>query len=86
MDGETVEVVEFASLATGLEVVLKDGRERLARMSLRELLTSDRAELIQDRPGPSSADGEDVAALVLNRLTKDEQKVILERPSMSARS
>ncbi|MER6101307.1 hypothetical protein ABT115_02925 [Streptomyces sp. NPDC001832] len=69
--GETVEVVEFASLATGMEVVLKDGRDRLSRMSLRELLTSDRAELIDDGTGPSSVDDGDVAAVVLNRLTKD---------------
>ncbi|MFE9885675.1 helix-turn-helix domain-containing protein [Streptomyces scopuliridis] len=79
LDGETVEVVEFASMATGMEVILKDGRDRLARMSLRELLTSDRAELIHDGSGPSSADDEDVAAVVLNRLTKEEKKEILER-------
>lgn len=79
LDGETVEVVEFAGLATGMEVVLKDGRNRLARMSLRELLTSDRVELIHDRSGPSAADDEDVAAVVLSRLTKDEQKGVLKR-------
>ncbi|MEU2775450.1 helix-turn-helix domain-containing protein [Streptomyces sp. NPDC007162] len=79
LDGETVEVVEFVSMATGMEVILKDGRDRLARMSLRELLTSDRAELIHDGSGPSSADDEDVAAVVLNRLTKEEQKEVLER-------
>jgi len=79
LDGETVEVVEFASLATGMEVVLKDGRDRLARMSLRELLTSERAELIHDRAGPASADDEDLAAVVLNRLTKEEKKNLLER-------
>ncbi|MEV0848971.1 helix-turn-helix domain-containing protein [Streptomyces sp. NPDC049954] len=62
-----------------MEVVLKDGRNRLARMSLRELLTSDRVELIHDRSGPSAADDEDVAAVVLSRLTKDEQKDVLKR-------
>ncbi|MET8013968.1 helix-turn-helix domain-containing protein [Streptomyces sp. NPDC005271] len=79
LDGETVEVVEFAILATGMEVVLKDGRDRLARMSLRELLASDRAELIHDTAGPSSTDAADLAAVVLNRLTKDEKKDVLER-------
>lgn len=79
LDGETVEVVEFASLATGMEVVLKDGRDRLARMSLRELLTSDRAELIHDKSGPSPTGDGDLAAVVLNRLTKDEKKDVLER-------
>ena len=62
LDGETVEVVEFAGLATGMEVVLRDGRDRPARMSLRELPTSDRVELIHDGPGPSSED-EAVAAV-----------------------
>jgi len=79
LDGETVEVVDFAILATGLEAVLKDGRDRFSRMSLRELLTSDRAELINDRAGPSSADDGDLTAVVLNRLTEDEKKDVLER-------
>lgn len=57
----------------------KDGRDRLSRMSLRELLTSDRAELIDDGTGPSSVDDGDVAAVVLNRLTKDEKEDLLER-------
>lgn len=30
LDGETVEIVEFASLAAGVEVVIKDGRDRLS--------------------------------------------------------
>ncbi|MFE2033875.1 hypothetical protein ACFXBB_11580 [Streptomyces scopuliridis] len=79
LDGETVEVVEFASLATGMEVVLKDGRGRLSRMSLRELLNSDRSQLIHDGSGPTSVDDADVAATVLNRLTRGERKDLLER-------
>ncbi|MEV6699676.1 helix-turn-helix domain-containing protein [Streptomyces sp. NPDC051453] len=71
--------MEFAGLATGMEVVLKDGRDRLTRISLRELLTSGRAELIHDRSGPSSADEEGAVAVVLNRLTRDEQREVLER-------
>lgn len=76
LDGETVEIVEFASLATG--VVLNDVRDRLARMSLRELLTSDRAELIHDKLGPSPTGDGDLAAVVPNRLTEDEKKDVLE--------
>lgn len=76
LDGETVEVVEFASLATGLEVVLKNGRDRLARMSLRELLTSDRAELIHNGSGPASCNDEDAAAVFLNWLTKEQKKEV----------
>ncbi|MEU2251083.1 hypothetical protein [Streptomyces sp. NPDC019224] len=79
LDGETVEVVEFASLATGMEVILKDARDRLVRMSVRELLTSDRAEVIPDDRGPAAADDGDLVSVVLARLTKEERKDVLER-------
>ncbi|WP_406140982.1 hypothetical protein [Streptomyces sp. NBC_01089] len=78
LDGETVEFVEFASLATGMEVILKDARDRLIRMSVRELLTSGRAEVIVEDPEPATDDGE-LAAVVLSRLTKEERKDVLER-------
>ncbi|MGW5461026.1 Mu transposase C-terminal domain-containing protein [Streptomyces sp. NPDC003996] len=79
LDGETVEVVEFASLATGMEVILKDARDRLVRMSVRELLTSDRAEVIPEDQGPAADDEEDLVSVVLARLTKEERKDVLER-------
>lgn len=78
LDCETVEVVEFVSLATGMEVILKDVRDRLVRMSVRELLTSQRAQMIPTGPGPSADEG-DLAAVVLARLSKDERKDVLER-------
>ncbi|MFE7042958.1 Mu transposase C-terminal domain-containing protein [Streptomyces atratus] len=78
LDGETVEVVEFASLAAGMEVILKDARDRLVRMSVRELLTSDRAEVIPEDRGPAAGDG-DLVSVVLARLTKEERKDVLER-------
>ncbi|WPW26343.1 Mu transposase C-terminal domain-containing protein [Streptomyces atratus] len=78
LDGETVEVVEFASLATGMEVIVKDARDRLVRMSVRELLTSDRAEVIPEDRGPATDDG-DLVSVVLARLTKEERKDVLER-------
>ncbi|MGW1258518.1 Mu transposase C-terminal domain-containing protein [Streptomyces sp. NPDC002513] len=78
LDGETVEVVEFASLATGMDVVLKDARDRLLRMSVRELLASDRAVMIPNGPGPSSDDG-DLAASVLASLSPKERTDLLER-------
>ncbi|OEJ58256.1 transposase [Streptomyces agglomeratus] len=79
LDGETVEVVEFASLATGMEVILKDARDRLVRMSVRELLTSDRAEVIPEDQGPAADDEGDLVSVVLARLTKEERKDVLER-------
>ncbi len=78
LDGETVEVVEFASLVTGMEVILKDARDRLVRISVRELLTSERAEVIPTGPGPVADEGESAAA-VLARLTKEERKSVLDR-------
>ncbi|MFJ9580719.1 Mu transposase C-terminal domain-containing protein [Streptomyces sp. NPDC101191] len=78
LDGETVEVVEFASLATGMEVILKDARDRLVRISVRELLTSDRAEVIPTDSGPAADDG-DLVSVVLARLTKEERKDVSER-------
>ncbi|KND39871.1 transposase [Streptomyces acidiscabies] len=78
LDGETVKVVEFASLATGMEVILKDARDRLVRMSVRELLTSDRAEVIPTESGRAADDG-DLTSVVLARLTKEERKDLLER-------
>ncbi|MEU9403194.1 transposase [Streptomyces sp. NPDC048242] len=79
LDGETVEVVEFAILATGMEVILKDARDRLVRMSVRELLTSDRAEVIPEDRGPAADDEGDLVSVVLARLTKEERKDVLER-------
>ncbi|GAB7032239.1 hypothetical protein JCM4914_37000 [Streptomyces platensis subsp. malvinus] len=50
-DGEAVEVVELAATTAGNEVVLKDGRGRVQRLSLKELLLSDRACVLPDSPG-----------------------------------
>ncbi|MFD3330923.1 hypothetical protein [Streptomyces sp. NPDC058701] len=56
LDVETVQLVEFASFATEMEAVLKDGRDRLARMSVRELLSPGRTQLIPSSAGSSAAD------------------------------
>jgi hypothetical protein len=68
-DGETVEVIEMAITATGNEVVLKDHHGRLMRLAAKELLLSDRAQVIPDSPGPSSDDDEDLATVVLAQLS-----------------
>ncbi|WP_307671895.1 helix-turn-helix domain-containing protein [Streptomyces sp. V4I2] len=78
-DGESVEVVEMAATAAGNEVVLKDGRGRLLRLSLKELLFSDRAVLITDQPGPSADDDQEIASVVLDRLQEGERRQVLER-------
>ncbi|WP_232661235.1 Mu transposase C-terminal domain-containing protein [Pseudonocardia sp. TRM90224] len=78
-DGETAEVVEMAVSPAGNEVVLKDGRGQLLRLSLKELLLSDRAAIIPDEPGPSGDDDEDVASVVLGQLDAREKLKVLER-------
>jgi hypothetical protein len=47
-DGETVEVIEMAITSTGNEVVLKDHHGRVMRLAVKELLLSDRAQVIPD--------------------------------------
>ncbi|WNI24933.1 helix-turn-helix domain-containing protein [Streptomyces sp. ITFR-16] len=78
-DGEVVEVVEFAATQAGGEVVLKDGRGRLLRLAVKELLLSDRARIISDGPGPASDDPQETAAVVLGQLNDAEREQVLER-------
>ena len=78
-DGETVEVIEMAITAMGNEVVLKDHHGRVMRLSVKELLQSDRAQVIPDSPGPSSYDDEDFANVVLAQLSGGQRDALLER-------
>ncbi|WP_086764447.1 helix-turn-helix domain-containing protein, partial [Streptomyces griseiscabiei] len=78
-DGETVEMVEMAATTAGNEVVLRDSRGRLLRLSLKELLFSDRAAVIPDQPGPEADDVEEIASVVLDQLQEGERLQVLER-------
>ena len=78
-DGEIVEVVEMAATTAGNEVVLKDGRGRLLRLTLKELMFSDRAVLIPEQPGPSADDDAEIASVVLDQLREGERRQVLER-------
>ncbi|MEU9970429.1 helix-turn-helix domain-containing protein [Streptomyces malaysiensis] len=78
-DGETVEVVELVTTMAGSEVVLKDGRGRLRRLSLKELLFSDRADVIPEQSGPSAGDVDEIASVVLGQLHEGERQKVLER-------
>ncbi|MGW1929273.1 Mu transposase C-terminal domain-containing protein [Streptomyces sp. NPDC001919] len=76
-DGEIVEVVELAAMASGNEAVVKDARGRLLRLSLRELMFSDRAVIIPDCTGPASDDEDEIAAVALGQLDEaSRQKVV----------
>jgi hypothetical protein len=78
-DGETVEVIEIAITATGNEVVLKDYHGRLMRMTVRELLLSDRAQVVPDGPGPGSGDPDEPATVTLSELTAAQREAVIER-------
>src|ERR1700733_409247 len=78
-DGETVEVIEMAITAAGNEVLLKDHHGRVMRLAVKELLLSDRAQVIPVSPGPSSGDEEDLASVVLAQLSQGQHTALLER-------
>lgn len=79
LDGTLVEVVEMVATTAGNEVAVKDGAGRILRLSLKELLFSERAGVVPDEPGAAARDLEQVAAVVLGQLREDERAVVLER-------
>jgi hypothetical protein len=58
-DGELVEVVELFATAARCEVLVRDGRGRVARLALRELLQT--GQVVPDGPGPAADDEDDPA-------------------------
>ncbi|MGX5207147.1 helix-turn-helix domain-containing protein [Streptomyces violaceus] len=78
-DGESVEVIELTATTSGNEVILKDSRGRVRRLKLRELLFTDRAEVIPEEGGPSADNVEEVASVVLGQLHDNERQAMLER-------
>ncbi|MFE6398108.1 helix-turn-helix domain-containing protein [Streptomyces alboflavus] len=49
------------------------------RLTLKELLFSDRAQVMPDQAGPAADDVEDIASVVLGQLRQDERERVLER-------
>ncbi|MFJ7421820.1 helix-turn-helix domain-containing protein [Streptomyces uncialis] len=82
-DGEAVEVIETVATMAGNEVVLKDRLGRLLRVAVKELLFSDRAQVVPDSPGLSSSDDRELNGAVLALFAgKDHTKTmakLLER-------
>ncbi|WP_251066911.1 hypothetical protein [Streptomyces sp. ISL-36] len=72
-------MVEMTATTAGNEVVFKDGRGRVLRLTLKELLFSDRAEVIPDQPGPAAGGVEEIASVVLSQLGEDGRCKVLER-------
>jgi transposase InsO family protein len=79
MDGETAEIVQLAATQAGNEVILKDSRGRIFRMSQRELLLSERVRVIPDADGPAAADPYETAGTVLGRLAPAQRARVAER-------
>ncbi|MGW2225910.1 transposase [Streptomyces formicae] len=77
--GEVVEVVEMTATAAGNEVILRNDRGQVRRLALKELLFSDRVQLIPEQPGPAATDVEQIASMVLSQLSPDERRGVLER-------
>ena len=78
-DGELVTVVEMFASAHGNEILVRDGRDRRFRLSLREALASGRARVIPDGPGPSSDEPRETASVILGQLTAEALKEVRER-------
>ena len=79
-DGETVEVIEMAITATGNELVLKDRHGRVMRLAVKELLLSDRAQVIPDRPGRPATTIKTLRPVLLAQLSNGQRDASLERP------
>jgi transposase InsO family protein len=79
MNGEAAEIVQLAATRAGNEVIVKDSRGRILRVSQRELLLSDQVRVIPDGNGPASDDACETAGTVLGRLTAEERTRLAER-------
>lgn len=73
-DGEMVEVVEFAARQIGTDVVLRSSRGQLLRVSVKELLFSERVRIVPDGPGPSGEDEDELASATLSLLERSDPK------------
>lgn len=78
LDGETAKIVELVATQAGNEVVLKDARGQIRRMSQHELLFSARARVIGDVGGPAADDPYETAGTVLAGLSATERARVAE--------
>ncbi|WP_097250524.1 TnsA-like heteromeric transposase endonuclease subunit [Streptomyces sp. 1222.2] len=78
-DGEVVVVEEVRGAATGNEILVRDGPGRRFRLALHEVLSSGRAQVIAEEPGPASDDPDDTASVLLAQLSDEELANVRER-------
>lgn len=78
--GEVIEVVQLLPTASGIEVAVRAGsQQQLRRLPLRELLTSGRARVVPDGPGPAADDPGDIATVALAALSEPERRRVVGR-------
>ncbi|WP_131809987.1 hypothetical protein [Mycolicibacterium mucogenicum] len=79
-EGETVEIVEIHVTGAVLEALVKSsGGPIIRRLSLEELLNTERAQLLSVDDGPARDDAPDVASVVLWAAPEAERRLALER-------
>lgn len=79
-EGEALEIVEMHVTASSLEVLSKTLRGNvLRRLSMSELLMSDRTRVLSPDHGPASDDPGEVAAVTLSAVSAAARKQALER-------
>lgn len=78
-DGELVKIIEWDVSTSPSAVVLRDGRGRMRRAILAEVLADGRGRIITDGSGPDSTDDRDPATVVLASLGERERALVRER-------
>ncbi len=80
-EGEALEIVEMHVTASSLEVLSRGGLRGnvIRRLSMSELLMSDRARVLSSDEGPASDDPGEVAAVTLSAVSAAARKQALER-------
>ncbi|MGW4838614.1 TnsA-like heteromeric transposase endonuclease subunit [Streptomyces globisporus] len=78
-DGEVVVVEEMFGSAHGNEVLVRDGRDRRLRLSLREVLSSGRAQVIPEDPGPASDEPRETVSVILSQLSDEALEEVRKR-------
>ncbi|WAX78338.1 TnsA-like heteromeric transposase endonuclease subunit [Streptomyces sp. KMM 9044] len=78
-DGEVVVVEQMFGSAAGNEVLVRDGQGRRFRLSLREVLSSGRAQVIATGPGPEADDDRDTASVLFAQLSDEKLAEVRER-------
>lgn len=74
-DGEVLDVVEIHTTPAGNRLVLRSPvRQELRNISLKELLSSDRAQVLTDESGPAADDDVEIAAVALGKSHVPERR------------